>query len=623
MDVDRGANVDFDTFLTKDTRLVIPTQHGFGVSSSFQGFEFTQDFMATAPRNPLFRDALRHVLAQHRACHSRCGGCGAGTDNVLCTTLDWGPGAWFRAVTQRLWGAALVPPHFNSSLMHGLRGTPTMLRINEMTRNMTTRHIVTAMEDGQFRTITHELRPNGTLLGVKLPPQASQSWSEPLHRASLKYQQAKRKLYHAAHTVAWQVSPPGSRAAKPDAAKRAAVPPSGIKRAAAAGSAESASLAVSFTPANVSSKPTTDWKEGVCWLSSSTQGNACEADDRAGTFPDAVDDSEACRQRCLQCAQCVYISYSKRDRDCSWSVRCPYLRSMGTAHRTLAVRSEPSARAQSMLRNADAYVRLAARAAAATAPPPARAAAEGGLGIVSYFVAGDRASEASVVLGSIALRSHAAYAARHGYQHMTTSSCLRSKDELDSVRPATWAKVFLLRACFMRHEAIDHLVWFDSDVVIANYTLSMETILAQTATQSCALVLGSDEKELGCPFNTGLMLLRRSNTTDRVLTALAKLYDDPRARHAINPEQTALTRMYKSYMWVRRALCVVPRRPLLQSFMKFEEQHAGDFSLHFTLSPLKQLDEFAATVRRQAGRVPAPSTQGGWSASPPADGESV
>ena len=116
------------------------------------------------------------------------------------------------------------------------------------------------------------------------------------------------------------------------------------------------------------------------------------------------------------------------------------------------------------------------------------------------------------------------------------------------------------------------------------------------------------------------MLLRRSNTTDRVLTALAKLYDDPRARHAINPEQTALSRMYKSFMWVRRALCVVPRRPLLQSFMKFEEQQAGDFSLHFTLSPRKQLDEFAATVRRQAGRVPTQSTQGGWSASPPADG---
>ena len=165
----------------------------------------------------------------------------------------------------------------------------------------------------------------------------------------------------------------------------------------------------------------------------------------------------------------------------------------------------------------------------------------------------------------------------------------------------------------MRHEAVDHLVWFDSDVVIANYTLSMETILAQTATQSCALVLGSDERELGCPFNTGLMLLRRSNTTDRVLTALAKLCDDPRARHAINPEQTALTRMYTSYtsMWVRRALCVVPRRPLLQSFMKFEEQQAGDFSLHFTLSPRKQLDEFAATVRRQAGRVPATQSNPG------------
>ena len=134
----------------------------------------------------------------------------------------------------------------------------------------------------------------------------------------------------------------------------------------------------------------------------------------------------------------------------------------------------------------------------------------------------------------------------------------------------------LLRACF-RHEAVDHLVWFDSDVVIANYTLAMETILRRpppNRARSC----WERWRELGCPFNTG-HALAPPNTTDRVLRRWRNCTTTPRA-HAINPEQMALTRMYKSYMWVRQ-LCVVPRRPLLQSFMKFEEQQ-GDFSLHFT-----------------------------------------
>ena len=136
----------------------------------------------------------------------------------------------------------------------------------------------------------------------------------------------------------------------------------------------------------------------------------------------------------------------------------------------------------------------------------------------------------------------------------------------------------------------------------------------------------------------GLLLVRRSNATDRVLGEWARQYDDRTARcasmngtehrtvrpgeephdhrqrplsvlftlcnlsplrparHAINPEQTALARLYQSEAWVRSAVCVVSRRPL-QSFVKFGEYRAGDFSAHFTLASHEQLDTFLQVWR--------------------------
>ena len=78
----------------------------------------------------------------------------------------------------------------------------------------------------------------------------------------------------------------------------------------------------------------------------------------------------------------------------------------------------------------------------------------------------------------------------------------------------------------------------------------------------------------------------------------------------------------------RPLVCVVPRRPLLQTdrasrsskSSKRATSHSVFHCVYFTLSPRKQLNEFAATLRRQAGRRPNPVYPEGWSASPPADG---
>ena len=60
-DIDRRWNVKVRSFVTNATRLVLPTQHGFGISRTEQSFDFSQDFMCSARHNPLFKDALKHV----------------------------------------------------------------------------------------------------------------------------------------------------------------------------------------------------------------------------------------------------------------------------------------------------------------------------------------------------------------------------------------------------------------------------------------------------------------------------------------------------------------------------------------------------------------------------------
>ena len=125
MDIDRPVTIDVASVLSSNmTRLLLPTVH-WGFFAHGQPFDFAQDLMCTAPGNPLFATALRHVLSQRHSCRARCGHCPRGAAHAeLCSTLDFGPGAFFRAVTAHLWGAALVGSTVNTSLLTGLDPFP-------------------------------------------------------------------------------------------------------------------------------------------------------------------------------------------------------------------------------------------------------------------------------------------------------------------------------------------------------------------------------------------------------------------------------------------------------------------------------------------------------------------
>ena len=136
-DIDRRWNVDVRSFISNATRLVLPTQHGFGISTTEQAFDFSQDFMCSARHNPLFKDALEHVLAQRRKCDERCmlidprphtPACKLPRKQRApshCGTLDFGPGAWFRAVTKNLWGEAWLTYSANKSFLRVQRQDDT------------------------------------------------------------------------------------------------------------------------------------------------------------------------------------------------------------------------------------------------------------------------------------------------------------------------------------------------------------------------------------------------------------------------------------------------------------------------------------------------------------------
>ena len=85
-------------------------------------------------------------------------------------------------------------------------------------------------------------------------------------------------------------------------------------------------------------------REGYCELTDEESGN-CETDDRgsirlsaeAATFRQSA---QECAERCLGCAQCRFISFSARHRDCSWFHACD-VRDLhtpaGASHHTLQV----------------------------------------------------------------------------------------------------------------------------------------------------------------------------------------------------------------------------------------------------------------------------------------------
>ena len=134
--------------------------------------------------------------------------------------------------------------------------------------------------------------------------------------------------------------------------------------------------------------------------------------------------------------------------------------------------------------------------------------------------------------------------------------------------------------------SLELLAWFDADMVITNMSLSLPTLLARTAPvgsshQACSVVIGSDED--GAPFNTGLMLLHRAPSTLKLLSRVGAYYNDTAVRVRVTWEQWAMGALYRSNRWARQTICVVPRRPWLQSFVKWNEWRAGDFAAHLSL----------------------------------------
>ena len=233
-DIDRRWNVNVRSFITNATRLVLPTQHGFGISTTEHSFDFSQDFMCSARHNPLFKDALEHVLAQRRKCDERCmlvnprphtPACKLPRKKRVpsyCTTLDFGPGAWFRAVTKNLWGEAWLPYSSNESFLPGFNGRTTHIRLtplaHEFLRVGTPPLIVSMAEDGYFKVITFTPKPGEVLFGVQLPPRLLKGASETerrehavleqkaLGKANKAAIQAKRQLYKSAGVEPWQES---------------------------------------------------------------------------------------------------------------------------------------------------------------------------------------------------------------------------------------------------------------------------------------------------------------------------------------------------------------------------------------------------------------------------------
>ena len=234
-DIDRRWNVKVRSFVTNATRLVLPTQHGFGISRTEQSFDFSQDFMCSARHNPLFKDALKHVLAQRRKCDERCrlvdprpreSACKLPPPRKqqpeFCATLDFGPGAWFRAVTKNLWGAAWLPYSANESWLPGFDGRTTKIRLNplahEFLRVGTPPLIVSKAEDGYFGVLGFSPKPGELLFGVRLPPRLREGASQEERREHEKQHSkamsqaykasvlAKRQLYASVGARAWQQS---------------------------------------------------------------------------------------------------------------------------------------------------------------------------------------------------------------------------------------------------------------------------------------------------------------------------------------------------------------------------------------------------------------------------------
>lgn len=64
---------------------------------------------------------------------------------------------------------------------------------------------------------------------------------------------------------------------------------------------------------------------GFCNITRYEEGGRCAHDDAQGSW--RAESLTACASHCTRCSQCRYISFSSKERDCSWFGDCPFLHS--------------------------------------------------------------------------------------------------------------------------------------------------------------------------------------------------------------------------------------------------------------------------------------------------------
>ena len=124
-------------------------------------------------------------------------------------------------------------------------------------------------------------------------------------------------------------------------------------------------------------------------------------------------------------------------------------------------------------------------------------------------------------------QNHAAFASRHhAHVYLHASSCLNEPDDLNSIQPSPWAKIFLLSACLSRRRDLPLFLWVDADMAFSNFAISipdwLKTLDHSTARKS--IIMAEDAANLpnghswqhpqnkSVLFNTGAILVSIANT---------------------------------------------------------------------------------------------------------------
>lgn len=109
-DVDRLHNTDMATLITPGvTKMLLPIYGTLGTAS----FDFAQDFLATAPRNPLYLEAIKVMLERRAICIRSSGASSAPKDYpsssgaTTCSEYEIACASLFNAGTNIIMGTAL------------------------------------------------------------------------------------------------------------------------------------------------------------------------------------------------------------------------------------------------------------------------------------------------------------------------------------------------------------------------------------------------------------------------------------------------------------------------------------------------------------------------------------